>query len=98
MFIHMGSIQRNNMVFLLDRSAVEIIYAAGYPINKHNAVEIAARKIESHNILVYSGLKNFLKLSKVNCMVVISFEFLDVMLYRSTSRKGSTMNITIHTM
>jgi len=98
MFIHIGSIQRNKRVFLLDKFAVEIIYAAGYPIRRQTAVDMAARNIESHNILIYNGLKNFLKFSGVNCMVVRPLEFLVVMLYKSTSTQGKAINIIIHTV
>ena len=45
--------------------ALEIIKAAGYPSNKHIAVEIAAKYMESHKIFKYMGLKNFLKFSSV---------------------------------
>ena len=88
--------QRNNRVFLLDKSALEIINAAGYPRAKQITVETAAKNIESHKIFIYRGSKNFLKFSNVNCMVVSPLDCLVVMEYNNTKKLGNTMNNIIH--
>ncbi|GFZ30647.1 hypothetical protein CSC2_11730 [Clostridium zeae] len=42
-FIHIGKINNNMNKFLLFKFIFEIKYAAGYPIIRHNIVEINAR-------------------------------------------------------
>jgi len=76
----MGRMQRNSSVFLMDKCVLEIIYAAGYPSNRHMAVDMAARNMESHNMFMYKGAKNFMKFSSVNCIVVRPFDSFVVML------------------
>lgn len=97
MFIHIGKIHKNNNVFLLEICVFEIINAAGYPNNKHIDVDIAAKYNESHNILKYMGLKNFMKFSNVKCIVVSPFDSFVVILYKNTKNAGKAINKNIQT-
>jgi hypothetical protein len=96
MFIHIGSMHRNNRVFRLDKFDFEIMYAAGYPSNRHIMVHIAARNMESHKMFRYNGSKNLIKLPIVKLMFVSPPESV-VRLYKRTRNDGNKMNITIHT-
>lgn len=59
-------------------------------------VETAAKYMESHKMFIYNGLKNFLKFSNVNCMVVSPFDSFVVMLYKRTKNDGKTIKRIIH--
>jgi len=96
MFIHIGRMHRNKRVLLIDKFVFEIMYAAGYPSKRQIMVQMAARKMESHNMFMYSGSKNFVKLPSVKLMFV-SPPVSVVRLYKRTRKDGKTMNITIHT-
>jgi hypothetical protein len=96
MFIHIGSMHRNKRVLRIDKFVFEIMYAAGYPSKRQMMVHSAARNMESHNMFMYSGSKNFTKLPMVKLMFVSPPESV-VRLYKRTRNDGKTMNMTIHT-